>query len=345
MLLIALAAISSATAASPAGPRLAVMKWGAQPQRLQLLTMAADGSDMRAVHGRGLDVRPLPHPTAGLSWSPDGERIAFVGVAGADRQFAPRERRVFLIPADGGQPLEVPGTAGATGPVFSPDGRTIAFARERIRVGRTGPSTEAVRYESATTWLVDLGGGPPRRLTRWRDGLENRPASFSPDGSTLALSRTVGDARRESIAMSLDGRGSVVLVRNGFVPVYSPDGAEFAFLRGKRRTFEDDDGSRTTALMTDLYVRSIGDGKVRQLTDTPTTIDISPGWDPSGTRLVYTALPKVFEGAGFFGFGDSVMTVNVDGTCRQKVLSKPRWALFGAAWRPGAGRESGAVAC
>ncbi len=344
-----LAAPGMGHAVIPEGPRLAVLKWGASPQRFELLTMGPDGSDLSTVTGRGTKVRPIPHPNGGLSWAPDGSRIAFVGIVGGLSDFEPSKTRVFLVSLDGSRPIEVPGTEGALSPVLSPDGHTLAFLRTKLTVGPTGPESEGILYESRSIWLADLRGGPPRQLTPWRNHLSNYPHSFSPDGSMLAVSRHIGDDRRDAVAISVNGQGSSVLVRNAFAPVYSPDGTRIAFLRGDYRTVTDEDeegnGSTTTALMSDLFVKSVAEETVRRLTSTPTVIETDPSWDPSGERIAYTKMPNVFADAGFFGFGDSIVSVNADGTCPTKVLSKRSWALFGATWQPGPGREVGRIAC
>ena len=49
--------------------------------------------------------------------------------------------------------------------------------------------------------------------------------------------------------------------------------------------------------------------------------------------------------AGLFGFGDTIVQINADGSCRAEVLSSPRAAYFGAAWQPGPGREAGPIGC
>ena len=61
----------------------------------------------------------------------------------------------------------VPGTSEGYGPVFAPDGRTIAFARtsKRARPKSRDEDTATLRNRSATTlqsvsaWLVDVDGG------------------------------------------------------------------------------------------------------------------------------------------------------------------------------------------
>ena len=48
---------------------------------------------------------------------------------------------------------------------------------------------------------------------------------------------------------------------------------------------------------------------------------------------------------GFFGFGDAVVEMNVDGSCPTTILRNRNVAFYGATWQPGAGREVGPIAC
>jgi Tol biopolymer transport system component len=74
-------------------------------------------------------------------------------------------------------------------------------------------------------------------------------------------------------------------------------------------------------------------------------IELKPSWDPSGRRLAYTQ-QRVGPGeSDFLGFGDSIMEINPDGSCRTRVLSYPNAVLYGVVWQPGLGREAGPIAC
>lgn len=338
------AAAGSADAAVPAGPRLAYVKFGLSPQRLELVTVDASGALPLRVAGGGLRTRPLPYLTA-PSWSRDGSLIAFSGLLGAERREGEGPRlQMFVVAADGSGLRKVPGTDGAFYPVFSPDGHTIAFARQRQRHRPNENGGEDLVYESVSVWLADLAGGAPRRITPWRNRLRQTPSSFSPDGSVLAITRAAGDRGSEAVGLKLDGSPPSVLARNAFDPVYSPDGSRVAFLRGPRRTFRERNGT-TTATFTDLYAMSASGGEAIQLTRTPRTVELMPSWDPSGQRLAYVEMMPLRSESSLLGFGNSIMQINPDGSCRSKLLSFPRVALFGPAWQPGPGREAGRIEC
>jgi dipeptidyl aminopeptidase/acylaminoacyl peptidase len=44
-------------------------------------------------------------------------------------------------------------------------------------------------------------------------------------------------------------------------------------------------------------------------------------------------------------FGNSIVQINADGTCREKLLSLRNAATYGARWQPGQGRGAGRIAC
>jgi hypothetical protein len=259
---------------------------------------------------------------------------------------------IALVSEDGGAIEPVPGTAGGLGPVFSPDGQQIAFAREMRRWKRNDEGGVDTVYESASIWIVGLGGGAPRQLTPWRNRLIQYPSSFAPDGARLAFTRFVAARSPEAIEMRLDGSADSVIARNALDPVYSPDSRRIAFLRGPLRTIvkrsRDENSSNvsvTWARLTDVFVRDANGGGLRQLTFTPRAAEAAPSWDPSGQRLAYAEMKPFSPESAGLGVGSTIREVNADGTCSIAVVTAPVSAHYAAAWQPGPGREAGPISC
>jgi Tol biopolymer transport system component len=140
-----------------------------------------------------------------LAFSPDGASLAYVAV-GADGV-----RRLAVRRLDSAEVRVIPGTEGAEGPFFSPDGQWIAFwSKWRVRkVRASGLGVPEVVCSSLDfrggTWAghtivfspsqtrallqVDDGGGTPHPLTELRPGEDNhRFPHVLPDGDTILFS-------------------------------------------------------------------------------------------------------------------------------------------------------------
>lgn len=334
-------AVAMAAAPAPDGPRLAVMKLTSRPAAFELATLGPAGGDYRRVlagsplQGRGSD------DLGGFAWSPDGAMLAF-------SHHGRKGRMISVVPASGGSPQVVPGTNGGNFPVFSPDGRSLAFSRSRAK--RTG-KFHSPAYRSESIWIIDLVSGVRQQLTRWRNELWQYPSSFSPDGSTLLLNRV--DYRRsvdaEVVALRFDGRTSGLLVGEGSYPSYSPDGSKIALFREiehrlknlpRDRDVPQELRSSRWRTNMELYVVNADGSRLRRLTHTPHKDELFASWDPSGERIAYSQFRR-----GRFESPNSIMQINADGTCPTKVLSRTGAIFYAPAWQPGPGREAGRIAC
>lgn len=335
---------AAALAAAPAGPRLAVIKLSSgKPARLQLLNVNAAGGNPVQIAGGGSRSRPLPNYLSPLSWSPDGETIAFsasVGLRGGDD--GDPISKLFTVAADGGKRQPIDGTKGASTPVFSPDGRTLAFTRA---VDEDSPITVGGKlwkegFEGSAIWTVDLLTGARRQLTPLRNELEWAAYSFSPDGTTLlATVDSPLTLEPQPVALALDGSLLRRLADDGESPVYSPDGSKIALLRRS----DDFGGGEVEDL--DLYVLNANGTGMRRLSRTPGLPELFPSWDPSGERLAYVRLPRKRGDEAAFGYRSTLMQINADGSCATKVRSSQLTFYFAPAWQPGPGRGAGRIEC
>lgn len=134
--------------------------------KASLWAVGADGSRPTQLRPAGWNGWTLQ---GHAEFSPDGNRLVMFGGS----RFNPQ---VFVTDRLGQGPVAVTNRPGANlDPVFSPDGRSIAF------VGcPEGFCTEA-RYE---IFLIPVGGGAAVQLTS--DDVRDHDPYFSPDGRTLA---------------------------------------------------------------------------------------------------------------------------------------------------------------
>jgi Tol biopolymer transport system component len=130
-------AVLASPAPSRDGRRIAIVIRRNGKPRLHVL--AADGGEIQTLAGT-IDVR------GGASWSPDGKWIVIGGTEGG-------REGLFKVPADGGSPTRLL-TGPALNPVWSPDGRLIAYMG--ANVSAYAPLL-AIRADGTT---VDLPANP-----------------------------------------------------------------------------------------------------------------------------------------------------------------------------------------
>lgn len=124
----------------------------------------------------------LQEGTLAYAVSPDGSSLVFEANS-TEPPYRTWNTDLFLVPSSGGVPrnLTADNPAEDKGPVFSPDGRTIAFGRDAKADGWPDRTRLA---------LLDVGTGKVRVLTEeWRES----PSSwrFTKDGRSLVLSAEV----------------------------------------------------------------------------------------------------------------------------------------------------------
>jgi dipeptidyl aminopeptidase/acylaminoacyl peptidase len=310
------AIVGTAAGDVPGGPRLAYARDGQSLKGEELLTTNPLATRPFLIYRHPHAHKSFQH----LSWSGSGTRLTF-----ASHGYGFGER-IYTLKAGGGAPREVTGTRFGFAPVFSPDGRTIAFARRFFWERSDG-----------TVYLS---------VSPWRDGLLISPSSFSPDGTSLLAESLPKQVEHppEIVSVPLDGGPPSPILEDGAEPAYSPDGTAIAFIRPH------DTGRLTRFGYSvpggDLYVSDPGEPQPTRLTFTPNRRESHPSWDPSGERLAFIQSPaKPTLAAQRRGTGGSVMEINADGSCRHRLLFTRGLAYREAIWQPGPGRGAGPIAC
>jgi Tol biopolymer transport system component/predicted Ser/Thr protein kinase len=205
--------------------------------------------------------------------SPDGEKVAYDWVAPGDRH-----RNIYVKALGvGTKPLRLTeGTPDSLGPVWSPDGRQIAF----VRVSDDGSAVYTVpSMGGQERKLFDVGGA----TWAWQSYLIPS-LSWSPDGEWVALAEAPPGAPPRIIRVSLATLEKESLTAppssgsGDFFPSWSPDGRQMAFARsgGGYGDF-------------DVWVQPVGGKEARQVTHGGWDACRGLSWAADGRAILFTA--------------------------------------------------------
>jgi tricorn protease len=195
--------------------------------------------------------------------SPDGKLVAFSYLGD-----------VWTVEAIGGVARPVTQhEAHDYGPVFSPDGRWIAFSSNR--------------HGQYDVFVSPAYGGKPRRLTF--DSADDRVIGWTPDGKGVVFASARGTGfppNPELYTVSVEGgREAKLPFCDAKEAAYSADGKTVAFVRGPGTWYRK--GYRGSS-NDDIWLASADGSAVRRATDFLGN-DTSPMLSPDGKKLYYVS--------------------------------------------------------
>lgn len=216
-----------------------------------------------------------------LTWSPDGTRLAFVGLD-------PTGNRDIYVgdvgSVDGSQVAALTIRRLTTDPAidefpaWTPDGETIVYAN----LGSEPPDDSGFSY-TQEIWRVSVDGGTPVRLTN------NQSADTMPDVRADGL--VVFWREGQTFTIDLEGTGEARLrnAPDAFNPRWSPDGSKLAMLR-----YDPSDRARFPATyaigpsypLLDVIVVDLATGKITPIGPRVASDVNPPSWTPDGEALL-----------------------------------------------------------
>ena len=213
-----------------------------------------------------IDIGGLVSCSGSHGFSPDGKLFA-LSCATPDR----KDRRVFIIPAGGGEPRQLTENTGYFHS-WSPDGKTILYTR----------GTKA----GLTIFAISVGGGPEKAISRGT-GVDDDP-DYSPDGKYIYFN-TDRWGGMQIARMRPDGSDVEQVTfddHKNWTPHPSPDGKSIVFLSY-------DPSVTTHAANKDIELRilSLGDGKIRTLVNLvggDGTMNVS-NWSPDSKSIAFVS--------------------------------------------------------
>lgn len=267
-------------AVSPDGRQVVYVANKNLADELYLLSENADGSfaDRRLIKGgQNRDFETLRFFDTSISWSRDGERIAFVSKSNKDDAIYVMNPHTNAV----SHRLVFAELNGLLSPSFSPEGDHLVFVG--IRGGRSD------------LYLVNLGNGKLQRLTN--DIYAEKHPQWSPDGSRIVFATDRGsDTQVENLlfgeyelALYALASGEIAvltdLAGNAINPQWSPDGRAIAFVsdhQGIANVYRLDLASKEIVAVTTLR-----NGVAGITESTP-----AMSWSADGRVLVFSAFEK-----------------------------------------------------
>lgn len=233
--------------------------------RSHLFVVGMDANPTDLVPGAKYDVPPGPFGgSEGYAWAPDGRELAYTAKDQGRNDATTTDVNVYTIPSTGGTPRVITSkNRGADqNPVYSPDGRWIAYASQ-ARAGFESDRWRLMVYERATGdarellptwdrnadgyfWAPDMKAIYVATTDAGRDKLFRFTFEVGTAGSSLlkptAPQTVIDEHNNVAFSIARDGRSMVWLRDATEFPaeVYAGDVSPAGSLAGRALTHEND---------------------------------------------------------------------------------------------------------
>jgi TolB protein len=212
------------------------------------------------------------------SWSPDGQKIAFL----SERDF---DMEVYVMDADGSNPVNLTKNAP-----FNATFGLVPLPRSEVDLDEIPYKIVFYSYretEGKENWeicQIDADGSNLINLTNTSEIDEMYP-HVSPDGSRVCFVVDEGEdlesKRRNVYYMNIDGTNRVKIAENAYQLFWSPDGKYIAYLPGEYPRYDPRGGANKGL---EIYNLETGEAK-RHPNDKIFHIN-RPSWSPDGKWIV-----------------------------------------------------------
>lgn len=242
-------------------------KWIAFNNGQSIYVVSSDGGKPRKVIEINRDSEALNYR---ISLSANGNNLAFSSVE-------ENKQHIFSTPVDKVIPRQLV-EMEAREPVFSPDGKYIAFVEDK---------NKGVGWDNLGLWVIEANGSKPYKLAD--AGKANSPI-WSPDGKLIAF---------------LDGADQICIVPfsktantiSKVIRIDAPEGAS-AFISLAGWTPDNKIGAFTrNNVKYGLYTLPVEGGQAAIILHD--AIATQPRWSKNGEQIYYVTTPEKWEGRGY----------------------------------------------